>query len=129
MGQAMLAIGLVCYGFVERVGRAGQPHGEKKASAQGLDIVIDQILTGSGGVAAVEAAAASRVVGSLAREVLTNVRAPSVEPATVLRGGASGAGASQRMRDLGVQNGVHFRCHHEGRERAPAMDKLLKGEP
>lgn len=57
-------------GVVEYVSPEFLPHSEVRALVQSCDIVIDQLLTGSYGVAAVEAMAAARVViGGLAPDV------------------------------------------------------------
>jgi len=67
---------LAAEGLVEYLSPESVPHGQMPALVGSVDVVIDQILTGSYGVAAIEAMAAGRVViGSIGVEVRERVGA------------------------------------------------------
>lgn len=68
-------------GKVRYVSPHGLPHHRMKALIQSADVVIDQILTGSYGVAAVEAMAAGRVVVG---HVASDVRALISDPVPIV---------------------------------------------
>ncbi|MFC8502549.1 hypothetical protein ACFUC1_09320 [Pedococcus sp. NPDC057267] len=108
------------------------PHAEVPALVGGVDVMVDQIMTGSYGVAAVEAMAAGRlVVGNVAPEVRALVEddVPVVDAGPdaledVIRDIAARPTAYQPV----AAAGVHFaRRWHDGRASAAVIAERLLG--
>lgn len=117
-------------GVIERIPVPGSvPHAQVRELVRGADIVVDQVLAGFYGVAAVEAMAAGRVVvGGLA-----DVRGMMPElPEIVEAGPRSLRSAIERivedrdgMRAAAVRNQAFVRRWHDGRESAHRLAGFL----
>lgn len=119
-------------GIIEWVGAGAMvPHWKVKGLVQTSDIVVDQILTGSYGVAAVEAMAAGRVViGNLSAPVAAKMpESPEMVNATpddfreVLLGILA---APEDMRELAQRNRAFVRRWHSGEESARRLSRFLE---
>ena len=116
-------------GVIEYVSPEGVPHSEMRALVQSVDVVVDQILTGSYGVAAVEAMAAGRVVvGSLddVRDLLEEApefveTTPSGVRDAILRI----VEERDAMRESAERNLAFVRRWHDGRESAARLSGFL----
>ncbi|GAA3868218.1 glycosyltransferase [Tessaracoccus defluvii] len=116
-------------GVIEYVSPEGVPHSEMRALVQSVDVVVDQILMGSYGVAAVEAMAAGRVVvGSLddVRDLLEEApefveTTPSGVRDAILRI----VEERDAMRESAERNLAFVRRWHDGRESAARLSGFL----
>lgn len=117
-------------GLIRHLGPETVPHTEMRALVHSADIVVDQILTGSYGVAAVEAMAAGRVVmgyvGDETSAVLPEtppiVEAPPAAFASALEAVLADREAS---RDRGAQGVGYVRRWHDGTAAAEALRGFL----
>lgn len=117
-------------GLIRYLGPAAVPHTEMRALVQSADVVVDQILTGSYGVAAVEAMAAGRVVmGYVGEETLAElpdappiVQAPPADFASALEAILDDRAAG---RDRGAQGVAYARRQHDGRAAAEVLGSYL----
>lgn len=117
-------------GLIRFLRPAAVPHTEMRALVHSADIVVDQILTGSYGVAAVEAMAAGRVVmGYIGPETLALlpeappiVEAPPADFAAALEGLLDDREAARVRGAAGVG---YARRWHDGRAAAEALDDFL----
>lgn len=117
-------------GVIEHVAPESVPHREMKALVQSCDVVIDQILIGSYGVAAVEAMAAGRVlIGSLDETVASLmperpemlVATPDTLRDTVLRAVEDRV----TMREQAERNRRFVERWHDGTESARRLGAFL----
>lgn len=121
---------LASEGLIEYVSPEAVPHAQMTALVHGCDIVIDQILTGSYGVAAVEAMAAGRVVvGRVAPDVAALMpERPGIvdaDPDTleeVIRGIVADREPAQRQ---AADNVAFARRWHDGAAAAAALAPFL----
>lgn len=117
-------------GLIEYVSPTSVPHSDMAGLVHGCDIVIDQILTGSYGLAAVEAMAAGRlVIGRVSPRVRALMPAnPPVVDAdpTDLEDVVRGIVASRDDYAAIAMEGVNFAHRwHDGRESAAALAPYL----
>jgi hypothetical protein len=125
--RALDAEGLLTYLAPEKV-----PHAQVPDLIASADVVVDQVMTGSYGVAAVEAMAAGRlVVGNVAHEVravvpdaVPIVDAPPDRLEAVLRHILAEPSSYQAMASEGVE---FVRRWHDGRAAAEVLDEHLLG--
>lgn len=117
-------------GLIEYVSPDSVPHREVKQLVHSVDIVVDQILTGSYGVAAVEAMAAGRVViGGLAPDV--SARMPDVpglvdaDPLTLETRLMEILDDREQARARARGNLDFVRRWHDGRAAAAALESYL----
>jgi glycosyltransferase involved in cell wall biosynthesis len=118
-------------GRIEYLAAEGVPHDEMPALVAQSDIVVDQIRTGSYGVAALEAMAAGRlVVGSVAADV----RALLPEDVPVVDAPGRGfADAMDRVlddlsaaHDVAQRGPAYVEAWHDGRASAAALEPWLR---
>ena len=117
-------------GAIEYVSPESVPHSEMKALVQSCDIVVDQILTGSYGVTAVEAMAAGRIlVGGIAPEVRARMtEAPALfdaDPDTLNEVMERILDDRAAARETAVRNVEFVRRWHDGRAAADALAGYL----
>ncbi len=114
---------------------SGVPASEMPDRIAGADIVVDQLLLGSYGVAACEAMAAGRVVvGNVDAEVREAVRAASglelpivqADPSDLAEVLARLAAAPQDLAELGERGAAFVRAVHAGGGTLPAMREFLR---
>lgn len=118
-------------GIIEYVSPASTPHAQMRGLVQSCDVVVDQILFGSYGVAAVEAMAAGRLtIGRVSSEVrslvphpLPIVDANALTLETLVREIAADPAAWADQAAAGVP---FVRAMHDGRASADAMAAWLR---
>ncbi len=113
-------------GLIRYLHPAAVPHHAMRSLVQSADIVVDQIMTGSYGVAAVEAMAAGRVVmGHIGEATLDQLSEPPpiVEspPSTFARALESILEDRAVSSDLGARGSNYARRWHDGRAAAEAL--------
>lgn len=121
---------LASRGVIEYISPAKMPHAQMKAVIQSADVVIDQVLTGFYGVAAVEAMAAGRVlIGSLADDVAALMpEAPQflrADPSTLKDVMLSVLDRRDEMRAAVADNLAFVRRWHDGAESARRLGPFL----
>ena len=121
---------LAAAGLIEYVSPESVPHREVRALVHSCDIVVDQILTGSYGVAAIEAMAAGRVlVGNLAPDVAELMpEVPIVvnaDPDTLKEQVLRILEDREAARSHARRNLEFVRRWHDGRAAAAAMSSFL----
>lgn len=117
-------------GLIRFLRPAAVPHTEMRALVHSADIVVDQIMTGSYGVAAVEAMAAGRVVmGYMGEHTLAEmpeappiVEAPPADFARALEATLADRAAA---RERGARGIAFTRRWHDGRAAAEALRDFL----
>jgi len=117
-------------GVIEYVAPRGVPHAEMIHLVKGADIVIDQLLFGSYGVAVIEALAAGRVVIGNVTDLTADLmpELPPVESATPDDFEAVLLGLLDRREELRAQRGervAFVRRWHDGRASAAALAGFL----
>lgn len=117
-------------GLIHYLRPATVPHTQMRSLVHSADIVVDQILTGSYGVAAVEAMAAGRVVmGYVGDMTLAQLpeSPPIVEapPADFARALETTLNAREASRDRAARGVVYARRWHDGRAAAEALHSFL----
>lgn len=114
-------------GAIEVVAPSGLPHRELRALVRDCDVVVDQLMFGSYGVAAVEAMAAGRVtVGRMIDEVREKMpEAPHMleaDPETLYEVLASVRDRRDELRERAAAGVGFARRWHDGRESARALE-------
>lgn len=117
-------------GTIEFVAPSGVPHHELRELIKSCDVVVDQLLFGSYGVAAVEAMAAGRVtVGRMSSEVAALMpEAPAMleaTPATLRNVICSVLDRREELRDQVASNRKFVRRWHDGTESAARLSDYL----
>lgn len=124
---------LVRRGLIDYVSPDRMPHSQMRAVIQSADIVIDQVLTGAYGVAAVEAMAAGRVlIGGLADDVAELMpEVPSflpADPSNLKDIVLSVLDRRDEMRRDATKNVAFVRRWHDGRESSRRLAPFLGAE-
>lgn len=117
-------------GVIEYLSPGKIPHAQMRELIQSADIVVDQVLTGCYGVAAVEAMAAGRIViGGLADDVADLMpEGPdflTADPSTLESVVLSVLDRRDEMRSDAVKNLSFVRSWHDGRESARRLAPFL----
>lgn len=117
-------------GLIEYVSPGPTPHSQMKALIQSADVVVDQVLSGFYGVAAVEAMAAGRVlIGSLAQDVASLMpEAPgflTADPSTLKAVMESVFERRDELRESATRNLAFVRRWHDGTESANRLAPFL----
>lgn len=121
-------------GLIEAVLPTAVPHGEMRSLVESVDIVVDQIQTGSYGVAAIEAMALGRVVvgnvsNFVAEVVGQDLPIVSIGPAG-FEEGLRELAANIELREAYASMGPNFvRTNHNGAKSADVFMKYTKEIP
>ncbi|MDO5068220.1 MAG: hypothetical protein Q4D96_13150 [Propionibacteriaceae bacterium] len=119
-------------GAIEYIAPAGVPHHELRRIVRDCDVLVDQLLFGSYGVAAVEAMAAGRVtVGRMIDAVRDRMAAApeflEATPETLREVIVSVRDRRAELRDRAARNLAFVRTWHDGRVSAERLGSWLSG--
>lgn len=117
-------------GVIDYLAPAGVPHNRMRELVKSVDVVVDQLLFGSYGVAAIEAMAAGRIVIGNITDLTTDVapelpRIVNATPDTLVDVVVDAISRPDEMRRDATHNMAFVRRWHDGRESARRLASFL----